>query len=67
MCKCLHITIMSTHISDEITEHYINLLKTKGEEGLYKQAIAVGVKISPDVNRPEEEILNISDAFFCKI
>lgn len=57
---------MALKLNEELARQYIELLEKKGESGLYKQAIAVGVRASVDIKNPENDILNLSEAFLLK-
>jgi len=48
----------------EVSQNYLQLLKTKGEEGLYRYIVGNGVMRSIKVRNPEIEILNLSESFF---
>jgi len=57
---------MALKLNEELANQYIELLEKKGEVGLYKQAIAVGVRASVEIKNPENDILNLSEAFLLK-
>jgi hypothetical protein len=40
------------------------LLKTKGEEGLYRHLVGIGILRSVNVLYPEVDLLDLSDRFF---
>lgn len=51
-------------LNEEIIEKYIDLLKIKGENGVFRRAVASGIMRFASNPSPELEILDISDAFF---
>ena len=53
-------------LTEELAIKYLTLLELKGEDGLFKQAIAVGVRASVEVLHPENDILDLSDLFLKK-
>lgn len=51
-------------ISDGVIKYYINLLKTKGKEEVYKNAVNIGLKaLGSELNNPDLELLNTSESF----
>lgn len=50
----------------KVTEDkYLNLLRAKGEAGLYKYSIGNGIIMSVRVKNPDIELLDMSEGFFC--
>lgn len=56
--------MVNLNLNENTAEGYLTLLKERGENGLYKYAIAAGIKRSVKVENPENEILDLSDSFF---
>lgn len=48
----------------EVAQNYLQLLKNKGEVGLYRHVVGTGVMRSVKERNPEIEILNLSESFF---
>lgn len=57
---------MSTSkISEYLINYYLELLKSSGEEGLYRKSLGVGIiRFANQTKSPEIEYLDLSDAFF---
>ncbi len=55
---------MVPKLKKEISDRYLEILKNKGEDGLYRHIIGTGVMRSVRVPNPEVEILDMSDSFF---
>lgn len=55
---------MRPKLKQDISERYVSILKSKGEEGLYRHVVGTGVMRSVKVPNPEIEILDMSEAFF---
>jgi hypothetical protein len=53
-----------TALNIKTAEIYVNVLKQKGEVGLYRYIVAAGVKRLIIIENPEIEILDISEGFF---
>jgi hypothetical protein len=52
-------------IKKEIVTNYTKLLKTKGEDGLYRYMVGSGIVRATEIKSPETELLDLSDSFFC--
>lgn len=50
-------------LNTKIAENYTELLKSRGDDFLYRHCIAYGVKRSVDVINPEVEMLDLSESF----
>jgi len=51
-------------IKKPTADKYLKLLQSKGENGLYKQAVGNGIILSVKIKNPDLELLDISDGFF---
>jgi len=47
-----------------VADKYLKLLRSKGEEGLYKSAVGNGIILSVRLKNPDVELLNMADGFF---
>lgn len=54
---------MAKKITEKHIAEYKILLDKKGEEGFYKHAIATGIKLSGKIKNPEDDMLQVADAF----
>jgi hypothetical protein len=50
--------------NDDVVEKYANLLKTSGENGIFRHAVAEAVIRSIHTVNPELEILDAAESFF---
>ena len=55
---------MAKSISEKNIIEYKKLLEMKGEDGFYRHAVAFGIKESIQTPNPENEMLEMSEAFF---
>lgn len=52
-------------LSDKEVKSYLEMLLERGEDGLYRRCIAMGVmRLAVGSKHPETEILDLSEAFF---
>ena len=54
---------MAKNISEESIKNYTEKLNKKGEDGFYRYLIAIGIKRSVNIDHPENEFLELADAF----
>ena len=55
---------MAKNITDKHITEYKNILDKKGEDGFYRHVVAVGIKQSITIKNPENDLIQLSEAFF---